>query len=141
MMVPEYLYYALVIGLAGTAAPFNRVALVVLAVWVLGQFAWLLGLPLAPVYLVIHCMAFVMACVVARNPMCAIVAALFIPIIATDAAELMRWISPHSAWWGRVYLGSAQLLLLWPAVKFDALLRAYNRINDRSSAHVERVAA
>lgn len=140
-MTAEYLYYGLVMLLGLTAAPFNRVALTVLAVWVFGQFAWLLHLPMAPTYLVIHAAAFVMSCAVARNPMCALVAALFIPIIATDIAEIAGWTSPYAAWWFRVYVGTAQLLLLWPAVKFDALLRAYNQFRNRGSTHVERVAA
>jgi hypothetical protein len=140
-MTAEYLYYLLVFGLGMTAAVFNRVALVVLGVWVFGQFAWLAGLPMAWAYIVIHMVAFSVACVVARNPICAIVAALFIPMIAVDMAELAQWMSPYSGWWLRVYLGTAQLLLLWPAVKFDALLRAYNGGIHRGNSRFERVAA
>jgi hypothetical protein len=140
-MTAEYIYYALVFGLAGTAAPFNRVALVVFAVWVFGQLAWLIGLPMTGTYLVMHVAAFAVACVVSRNPICALVAALFVPVIAVDIAEISRMMSPYNAWWERVYLGTAQLFLLWPAVKFDALLRAYNQAHGQGSTHVERVAA
>lgn len=140
-MSAEYLYYLLVFALAMTAAPFNRVAVVVLAVWMLGQFAWLAGLPMAWAYIAIHMGAFSVACVVARNPICAIVAALYVPMIAVDIAELALWMPPGNGWWLRVYLGTAQLLLLWPAVKFDALLRAYNRHRERSGSHSERVVA
>lgn len=140
-MSAEYLYYAMVFGLALTAAPFNRVALVVLAVWVFGQIAWLLHLPMASSYIVIHAVAFAIGCAVSRNPICALVTALFVPILAVDLAEILGWASPYHAWWARVYLGSAQLLLLWPAVKFDLLLRAYKRAQSHGPTHVERVVA
>lgn len=140
-MSAEYLYYLLVFALAMTAAPFNRVAVVVLVVWMLGQFAWLAGLPMAWAYIAIHMVAFSVACVVARNPICAIVAALYVPMIAVDIAELALWMSPENGWWLRVYLGTAQLFLLWPAVKFDALLRAYNGHRERSGSRSERVVA
>lgn len=140
-MAAEYLYYLLVFGMGATAAPFNRVALVVFAVWVFGQMAWLLQLPMAASYIGIHMAAFAIGCVVSRNPLCAVVVSLFVPIIAIDVAEGLGWLPAYYGWWGRVYLGAAQLFLLWPAVKFEPLRRLYRQQRQRGSAHVERAMA
>lgn len=132
----EYAYYFAVLLFAGLALPYSRVALVVLLVWIAGQYAWLTNIPLPPVYVGLHAAAFIASCLVVsrdtlsvRAVFSAAAAVLFIPLLAVDIAEIASMINPRQAWYARVVLGLMQLVMLWPAAGLPMrYVRAFQKL-------------
>lgn len=114
MSLPELSYQAGLVA-ALLLAPFNRMAAVVILVWVFGVFGMHLGVPEGQIDIIgdtaglCYALAY---CMVRYQPSSLFAAILFAPMIANDVAVIKGWADSYYTYWARYGLAMAQLLAL-----------------------------
>lgn len=114
MQHPEYIYYAALAMLAMPVAWFarSRIALLVIAVWAVGQTTYLIGMPEPQTQAVIYAAASVLGMRCARSTASTFAAVLFIPLFLVSLSETCGWMNPSEAWWSIFWVALTQAMSL-----------------------------
>ncbi|MFL9842716.1 hypothetical protein ABS767_17225 [Sphingomonas sp. ST-64] len=110
-MGPGHLYYLGILLTGLFIAPFSPLARVIVASWLLGEYAFWLGIPANWVNLAQHLAAFIVGSRYLRNEWCLLAWVMFLPMLACDALALIQEFEVL-AWWGLLCTALAQLVFL-----------------------------
>lgn len=125
MQHPEYIYYAVLALVAMPVAWFanSRIALLVVAVWAVGQATYAIGMPEPQTQAVIYAIACGVGMRLARTTASTFAAVLFAPLCLVSLSEYCGWSNPLEAWWSIYWIALTQAMSLpfnpqlWSAIK------------------------
>jgi hypothetical protein len=111
----EHLFYIALIFIALPSVPFNRVAAVVIGVWVFEKYSYTIGFPLKYGDLIgdtaglVFALAFSFA---AYRPSNMVAAVMFAPMVACEIAETRGYLHPYYCYWMNYVVAMVQVLAL-----------------------------
>lgn len=107
--------FCAVMAVAALCMPFNRMAIVVVASWLVGQYVWMLGFQPTSADLWVNAAALVISAYIAYlsgKHSDRIVAPIFLLMVTVNWVELNGMLHPYYCWWVLFHLGTIQVIAL-----------------------------